>query len=50
LEVEADISELRAADEIFLTSAGIDYALVTEFDGRLMMNPDSDVPNFFIRI
>jgi branched-subunit amino acid aminotransferase/4-amino-4-deoxychorismate lyase len=33
-EVEAGIEELRSADEIFLTSAGIGIIQIAEFDGR----------------
>lgn len=33
-EVEVGIEELRSADEIFLTSAGIGISPVAEFDGR----------------
>jgi branched-subunit amino acid aminotransferase/4-amino-4-deoxychorismate lyase len=33
-EVEVGIEELRSADEIFLTSAGIGISQVAEFDGR----------------
>ena len=33
-EVEAGIEQIRSADEIFLTSAGIGVTQVAEFDGR----------------
>jgi len=33
-EVEVGIDELRSADDIFLTSAGIGIVQIAEFDGR----------------
>jgi branched-subunit amino acid aminotransferase/4-amino-4-deoxychorismate lyase len=33
-EVEVGLEELRSADEIFLTSAGIGIVQVAEFEGR----------------
>lgn len=39
-EVEADIEALRAADEIFLTSAGIGAIQAAEFEGRPLKRAD----------
>lgn len=39
-EVEADIEALRAADEIFLTSAGIGTVQAAEFEGRPLRRAD----------
>lgn len=42
-EVEAWIDELRAADAIYLTSAGLGVAEVAEFDGRKLRPSDHPV-------
>jgi branched-subunit amino acid aminotransferase/4-amino-4-deoxychorismate lyase len=36
-EVEVGLEELRSADEIFLTSAGIGIVQVAEFEGRKLL-------------
>jgi branched-subunit amino acid aminotransferase/4-amino-4-deoxychorismate lyase len=44
-EVEAKIEELRNADSIFLTSAGLGVVAVDEFDGRAMQQIDHPILN-----
>lgn len=42
-EVTAAVEELRAADEIFLSSAGIGVIRATEFEGRLLEGRDHPI-------
>mgnify|MGYP000725233639 CR=1 FL=1 len=42
-EVEAGIEELRAADSIFLTSAGLGIVEVDEFDGKKLSRSDHPI-------
>jgi len=42
-EVEATIEELKTADEIFLTSAGLGVVQVEEFEGRELQRNDHTI-------
>lgn len=42
-EVEAGIDEIRSADAIFLSSAGLGVVAVNEFDGRRLADRDHDI-------
>ena len=49
-EVEAGIEELRTADEIFLTSAGMGIIQVAEFDGRRLNRGPHLITNLLPRL